>query len=62
MIENGIPQLQAQINQLSVMLQNPSLPAQVRQTTEMHYQQAQMQLQQAQAMSVAFAAAASTLR
>ena len=48
MVES-IPQLQAQISQISVMLNNPSLPAPVRQQTEMKHQQLQMQLQQAQA-------------
>ncbi|KIY65510.1 DWNN-domain-containing protein [Cylindrobasidium torrendii FP15055 ss-10] len=54
MIVNSIPQLQAEVNQLSVMLHKSSLPAQVRQTTEIHFQQAQMRLQQAQAMQAAF--------
>jgi protein MPE1 len=48
MLIDSIPQLQAQINQISLMLQNPSLPKQVRHTTEMQHQQLQ-------AMSVAFA-------
>lgn len=52
-IVDSIPQLQAQIMQISVMLQNPNLPAQVRQTTEMQYGGLQMQLQQAQAVGVA---------
>ncbi|KAK0467056.1 DWNN domain-containing protein [Desarmillaria tabescens] len=55
MLVNSIPQLQAQISQISVMLQNASLPMQVRQTTEMQYQQLQMQLQQAQTFSAALA-------
>ncbi|KAL0567645.1 Protein mpe1 [Marasmius crinis-equi] len=59
MIVDSIPQLQAQISQISVMLQNPSLPAQVRQQTEMQHHELKMQLQQAQAMSVALAAAVS---
>ncbi|KAK1232127.1 Protein mpe1 [Marasmius sp. AFHP31] len=58
MIVDSIPQLQAQISQISVMLQNP-LPPHVRQTTEMQHQQLKMQLQQAQAMSAALAAAVS---
>ena len=65
LLNETIPQLQAQINQLSQMLQNPTLPMQVRQTTELQFQQTQMQLQQAQAfaalaadMSAAAAAAA----
>ncbi|PBK72368.1 DWNN-domain-containing protein [Armillaria solidipes] len=55
MLVNSIPQLQAQISQISVMLQNSSLPIQVRATTEMQYQQLQMQLQQAQTFSAALA-------
>lgn len=58
MLVDSIPQLQAQINQITIMLQNPSLPNQVRRTTEMQHQQLKMQLQQAQTMSVALAAAA----
>ncbi|KIM65987.1 hypothetical protein SCLCIDRAFT_1211628 [Scleroderma citrinum Foug A] len=57
MIVDSIPQLQAQISQLSVMMQNPSLPNQVRQTTEMKYHQLQMQLQQAQALAATLAVA-----
>ncbi|KAF9017386.1 DWNN-domain-containing protein [Hymenopellis radicata] len=56
MLVNSIPQLQAQIQQLSVMLQNPSLPVQVRRQTEMQYQQVQIQLEQAQSVSVALSA------
>ncbi|KAG6865155.1 hypothetical protein C0991_004765 [Blastosporella zonata] len=59
MVVDSIPQLQAQISQISLMLQNPSLPNQVRQATEMQHQQLQMQLQQAQAVAVALAAASS---
>lgn len=55
LLNETIPQLQAQIAQLSVMLQNPALPMSVRQTTEFRSQQYQMQLQQAQAFA-AFAA------
>ncbi|KAE9394722.1 DWNN-domain-containing protein [Gymnopus androsaceus JB14] len=55
MLVSSIPQIQAQISQISVMLQNPSLPPQVRQQTEMQQEQLKMQLQQAQTMSVAFA-------
>lgn len=55
---DSIPQIQAQINQITIMLQNPNLPNQVRHTTEMQHQQLQMQLQQAQTMSAALAAAA----
>ncbi|CCM01809.1 uncharacterized protein FIBRA_03877 [Fibroporia radiculosa] len=43
-----IPQLQAQISQIQVMLNNPSLPPAARQQTHMKYEQLQMQLQQAQ--------------
>ncbi|KAL4072786.1 DWNN domain-containing protein [Scleroderma yunnanense] len=57
MIVDSIPQLQAQISQLSVMMQNPSLPNQVRQTTEMKYHQLQMELQQAQALAATLAVA-----
>ncbi|KIY49977.1 DWNN-domain-containing protein [Fistulina hepatica ATCC 64428] len=48
MMVDSIPQLQAQISQVSVMLQNSSLPPQVRQQTEMQYQRLQMELAQAQ--------------
>lgn len=57
MLVESIPQLQAQISQISVMLQNPSLPHQVRQTTQMQHHQLQIQLQQAQAVAGALAAA-----
>lgn len=57
MIVDSIPQLQAQISQLSVMMHNPSLPNQVRQTTEMKYHQLQMELQQAQALAATLAVA-----
>lgn len=57
MLVDSMPQLQAQINQLSVMLQTSSLPNQVRHQTEMQYQQLQIQLQQAQAISAALAVA-----
>ncbi|KAF5387362.1 hypothetical protein D9757_005744 [Collybiopsis confluens] len=53
----SIPHLQAQISQISVMLQNPSLPMHVRQQTEMHQEQLKMQLQQAQTISFTLAAA-----
>ncbi|OSD02923.1 DWNN-domain-containing protein [Trametes coccinea BRFM310] len=53
-----IPQLQAQIQQLQVMLNNTSLPAQVRQQAQLKHQQLQMELQQAQAVA-AMAAASS---
>ncbi|EKM50470.1 uncharacterized protein PHACADRAFT_263782 [Phanerochaete carnosa HHB-10118-sp] len=51
MVAASIPQLQAQIQQLNMMLNNPTLPPQVRQQTEMKYQQLQMELQQAQIAS-----------
>lgn len=57
LLNETIPQLQAQIQQLSGMLANPNLPLQARQTTEVHYQELQMQLNQAQA----FAALASDM-
>lgn len=53
---DSIPQLQAQINQLSSMLQNPSLPNQVRMQTEMQYQQLQFQLNNAQTFAALAAA------
>lgn len=53
-----IPQLQAQIAQLTTMLQNPTLPPNVRQTTQMQLQQLQAQVQQAQ-MVMAVAASMS---
>jgi len=59
MLVESIPQIQAQIQQISVMLQNPSLPNQVRQATEMQYHQLQIQLQQAQTLSAALAVATS---
>lgn len=49
--------LQAQISQISVALQNPSLPPRVRQQTEVQQEQLKIQLQQAQTISVALAAA-----
>lgn len=48
MLVDSIPQLQAQIAQISVMLQNSSLPLHVRQSTQYQHQQLQMELQQAQ--------------
>jgi len=59
LVTESIPQLQAQIAQISVMLQNTALPNQVRQTTQIQYQQLQMQLQQAQEVAAALAVAAS---
>lgn len=51
----SIPQIQAQISQIQIMLNNRSLPSQVRQQTQMKHQQLQMELQQAQ-MAAAMAA------
>ena len=59
MVVDSIPQLQAQISQISLMLQNPSLPNQVRRTTEIQHQQLQIQLQQAQTVAAALSAASS---
>ncbi|PSR82615.1 hypothetical protein PHLCEN_2v6048 [Hermanssonia centrifuga] len=47
-VTDSIPHLQAQISQISVMLNNPSLPPQVRQQTEMKHQQLQIELERAQ--------------
>ena len=47
-LADSIPQLQAQLQQISVMLNNPSLPMHVRQQTEMKHQQLQMELERAQ--------------
>ncbi|KAF8967620.1 DWNN domain-containing protein [Flammula alnicola] len=57
MLVDQIPQIQAQISQISQALQNPNLPNQVRHQTEMQYQQLQIQLSQAQAISAALAVA-----
>ncbi|KAF7356548.1 hypothetical protein MVEN_00988500 [Mycena venus] len=51
MVADSIPQLQAQIAQISAMLQNPALPQQVRHNTQIQHQQLQMQLAQAQEMA-----------
>ncbi|KAI5120369.1 hypothetical protein M0805_006891 [Coniferiporia weirii] len=51
LLNETIPQLQAQVAQLSVMLQNSTLPIYVRQTTMQQFQQYRMQLQQAQAFA-----------
>lgn len=51
MMADTIPQLQAQISQITVMLNNQSLPPHVRQQTEMKLQQLQMELQQTQMTS-----------
>ncbi|KAI0343058.1 DWNN-domain-containing protein [Trametopsis cervina] len=58
LIADNIPQLQAQIAQITVMLNNPSLPPAVRQQTEMKLQQLQMDLQQAQMASAIIQASA----
>ncbi|KAJ6518863.1 DWNN domain-containing protein [Mycena sanguinolenta] len=58
MVADSIPQLQAQIAQISAMLQNPSLPPQVRHNTQLQHNQLQMQLAQAQEMATAMALAA----
>jgi protein MPE1 len=55
-IADSVPQLQAQVQQLASMLQNPSLPANVRRQTEMRHQELQMQLQGAQTIAMALAA------
>ncbi|EAU90508.1 zinc knuckle domain-containing protein [Coprinopsis cinerea okayama7 len=57
-VVDSIPQLQASIAQISKMLQNPGLPPDVRQQTELQHQQLQMQLQEAQMMAAALAMAA----
>ncbi|KAJ7890471.1 DWNN domain-containing protein [Mycena olivaceomarginata] len=57
MVADSIPQLQAQIAQISAMLQNPSLPPQVRHNTQMQHNQLQIQLAQAQEMATAIALA-----
>jgi protein MPE1 len=60
MIVDNIPQLQAQIQQISLTLQNNGvLPAHVRQQAEMQHHQLQMQLAQAQTIAAALAAAQS---
>ncbi|KAI0255925.1 DWNN domain-containing protein [Lactifluus subvellereus] len=62
MIVDSIPQLQAQIQQISLALQSSgtrTLPTHVRQQTEMQHQQLQMQLAQAQTIAAALAAAQS---
>lgn len=48
LVADSIPQLQAQISQITVMLNNPTLPPSVRQQTELQLQQLQMELHQAQ--------------
>jgi protein MPE1 len=62
MIVDNIPQLQAQIQQISLTLQNNGvLPTHVRQQAEMQHQQLQMQLAQAQTIAAALAAAQSSM-
>ena len=62
MIVDNIPQLQAQIQQISLTLQNNGvLPAHVRQQAEMQHHQLQMQLAQAQTIAAALAAAQSSM-
>jgi protein MPE1 len=51
-IVDSIPGLQAQLNQLAVMLQT-ALPPASRQKTELQYNQLQLQLQQAQTIAAA---------
>lgn len=58
LVAASIPQLQAQISQLSMMLGNPSLPPDVRRQTEMKYQQLQMELQISSALVQATSAVA----
>lgn len=50
-LNDTIPQLQAQVAQLSTMLQNPTLPNHVRQSTLQQFHEYQLQLQQAQAFA-----------
>jgi protein MPE1 len=62
MIVDNIPQLQAQIQQISLTLQNNGvLPTHVRQQAEMQHHQLQMQLAQAQTIAAALAAAQSSM-
>jgi hypothetical protein len=64
MIVDSIPQLQAQIQQISLALQSSgtrALPTHVRQQTEMQHQQLQMQLAHAQTIAAALAAAQSSM-
>ena len=57
MVVDQIPQIQAQIAQISQALQNPNLPDHVRQQTEMQHQHLQMQLSHAQTVQAALAVA-----
>ncbi|KAH9995415.1 DWNN domain-containing protein [Russula compacta] len=62
MIVDNIPQLQAQIQQISLTLRNNgALPVHVRQQAELQHQQLQMQLAQAQTIAAALAAAQSSM-
>jgi protein MPE1 len=62
MIVDNIPQLQAQIQQISLTLQNTgALPTHVRQQAEMQHHQLQMQLAQAQTFAAALAQAQSAI-
>jgi protein MPE1 len=62
MIVDNIPQLQAQIQQISLTLHNTgALPTHVRQQAEMQHQQLQMQLAHAQTIATALAAAQSAI-
>ncbi|KZT20096.1 DWNN-domain-containing protein [Neolentinus lepideus HHB14362 ss-1] len=54
-----IDSLQAQIKQLTAILNNSALPNDVRQQTQMKYQELQMQLQEAHTFAAALAAATS---
>ncbi|KAI0774785.1 DWNN domain-containing protein [Trametes elegans] len=55
-LAQSIPQLQAQLQQLQVMLNNTALPAPVRQQAQLKHQQLQLELQQAQAVAAMAAA------
>lgn len=57
MVVEQIPQIQAQIAQISQALLNPNLPHDVRHQTEMQHQHLQMQLNQAQTVQAALAVA-----
>ncbi|KAF9530445.1 DWNN domain-containing protein [Crepidotus variabilis] len=57
MVVEQIPQIQAQIAQISQALLNPNLPPDVRHQTEMQHQHLQMQLNQAQTVQAALAVA-----
>jgi len=57
MVVDQLPQLQAQIVQISQALQNPNLPDHVRHQTELQHQHLQMQLTQAQTVQAALAVA-----